>query len=313
MKYPKKILKKRVDTWLFIVNSTAGQGKTGKKINTLVNTLNRHKFDFEIELTKAPKHATEIARNYIKKGFRKIVAVGGDGTINEIITGIMLSGKAEDVIFGIVPKGGGNDFARNLHFPHKIDKSIKILEKKYVLPVDVGKIEDQYFINAFGIGFDAKVAANACKLRLLNGLPRYLVALMMALINLKSYNFKLIIDGVLIDKPVLLVSFGNGFSTGGGFLLTPDAKVNDGIFDICIIDKVKLFRLLKLLPTVLTGKHINYPEVEIKQAKIIEIKTEKKLPIYYDGELPRLKDPYNFKIELIPQKINLICKEFIEY
>ena len=305
----KKMLKKKKDRWLFVVNTTAGRGKTGKKIYRLVTCLGDHGFKYDLEITKAPKHAIELTKNYIKEGYRKIVAVGGDGTLNEVVNGILESRKANEIKLGLVPEGGGNDFSKNFRIPSEIEKAVKILENEYTTRVDVGKIEDFYFINALGMGFDAKVAEYADKIRYLNGLPRYFLALLQALLKLKPHKLFLKINGELMDVSTLLVSVGNGLSTGGGFLLTPKAKVNDGKLDICLISDVKFFRLLRLLPTVLTGKHVDEPEVKIIHTDHLEIKSDKKLPIYYDGELPELKNPFEFSIDLLPAKINFICRK----
>lgn len=103
-----------------------------------------------------------------------------------------------------------------------------------------------------------------------------------------------------------MFSIGNGLSTGGGFLLTPEARVNDGILDICLIQDVTRRRILSLLPKAIKGQHLKEPEVIIHQSKKIHVKTDKKLPIYFDGELPVLENPLNFTIKLIPEQIEFI-------
>lgn len=293
--------------WFFIVNSTAGRGKTGKKISKIVNSLNSHKLDFEIELTKAPKHATKIAEDAIAKGFNHIVSVGGDGTLNEVVNGIMTSGRSTEVNLGILPEGGGNDFAANFNLSDKVDKAIETLLKFNLRKIDVGKIEDKYFINALGIGFDARVAVISNTIKYLNGLPRYILAVLKALITLKMARAEIILDNCKLHKPFLLLAIGNGLSTGGGFLLTPEARVDDGLLDICFISKVNRRRVLNLLPSAIKGKHLKEPEVIIHQSKKIEIICQEPLPIYYDGELPKLKDPLHIVIDLLPKKLNLIC------
>ncbi len=293
--------------WFFIVNATAGRGKTGKKINKLITSINEHKLDFEVELTKAPKHATQLAKEAIKKGFHNIISVGGDGTLNEVVNGVMLSGKSDEVNIGLIPEGGGNDFAANFNLSSNIDKAVNTLQKFNTRKIDVGKIEDSYFINALGIGFDARVAMISNKLKHLNGLPRYLTAVLKALISLKMVEAEIKIDTCTLNDPFLLLSIGNGMSTGGGFLLTPEARVDDGLLDICFINKINRRRILSLLPSTIKGKHLKEPEVVLHQSRKIEITTNKPLPIYYDGELPKLKNPLHFTIELLPKKLNLIC------
>jgi len=293
--------------WCFIVNSTAGRGKTGKKISKLVTSLNEHKLEYEIELTKAPKHAIQLTQDAIKKGFHNIVAVGGDGTLNEVVNGVMLSGESEKINIGIVPEGGGNDFALNFKLSSNIDKAIDLLQKCDIRKIDVGRIENKYFINALGIGFDARVAIVSNRIKYLNGLPRYLLAVMKALLSLKMVEAEIVMDTGKINKPFLLLSIGNGLSTGGGFLLTPEARVDDGLLDLCLINKANRRRVLGLLPSAIKGKHLKEPEVVVHQSRKIEVITKNPIPVYYDGELPVLKDPLHFVIELLPKKLNLIC------
>jgi len=297
--------RKNREKWLFIVNSVAGRGKTGRVLSGLVTSLNNLGFDYEIEVTKAPLHAISIVCEYVKKGFRKIVAVGGDGTVNEVANGIMKSKKAEEIKFGVIPEGGGNDFARYLELDDDVEKSLKVLLRGNIKGVDVGKVEDNYFVNAFGIGFDAEVAANSKSIRFLNGLPRYILAIMKTLLNLKAHKVKLEINDEIIDRSILLVSIGNGVSAGGGFLLTPNAVIDDGVYDICIIRSLKVLKIFRLLPAVIKGEHINYEEVEIKQGSKIRIRTDQPIPVYYDGEMPVLKNPLDFTIELLPKKIQV--------
>ena len=293
--------------WFFIVNSTAGRGKTGKKISKIVTSLNKHKFDYEIELTKAPKHAIQLAKEAVEKGFKNIISVGGDGTLNEVVNGVMLSGKAEEVNVGIIPEGGGNDFANNFNLSKNVEKAIKLLLAYNTKKIDVGKIEDRYFVNALGIGFDAKAARISNKIKYLNGLPRYLLAVIRAVVTLKPFEAEVKLDNYAYNSHFLLIAIGNGKYTGGGFLLTPEAKIDDGFLDVCFIGKISRGRLLSLLPSAIKGKHLKEPEVDLKQSRTIEVVTKTPLPFYTDGELPELKDPLHFKIELLPKKLNLIC------
>ncbi len=293
--------------WFFIVNATAGRGKTGKKINKIIQVLNRNNIDFEIELTKAPQHATQLTLEALDKSYKNIVSVGGDGTLNEVVNGIMKSENSKDVVLGLLPEGGGNDFARNFNLSDNINDAVEKLLDFNTRAIDVGKIEDKYFINALGIGFDARVAIISNKIKYLNGLPRYLYAVFRALISLETVKAELKLDSCTLSDPFLLVSIGNGLSTGGGFLLTPEARTDDGLLDICLINKVNRRRILSLLPSAIKGKHLKEPEVILHQSRQIEITTSEPLPIYYDGEIPELKDPLNFKIELIPQAIRFIC------
>ena len=290
---------------IFIINSAAGKGKAGKKINLLISELNKNIPEYSIELTKGKLHACTLAQEAAEKGFRNIIAVGGDGTINEVITGIIRSGK--DVNFGIIPEGGGNDLARNFRISSNIKRAVKLIRKKKIIQIDAGKVEDLYFINSFGIGLDAKVAEYASKTKLLNGLPRYIFAVLKALIKMKSYKIDVTVNDTIISSDFTMISIGNGKYCGGGFMLTPNAKADDGLLDICLIDKVNRRKILKLLPAALKGKHTTEQEVTMKRTNKIRFQTSDKIPIYFDGEIPKLKNPNDFTIELLPKRINLIC------
>ncbi|MCD4818998.1 MAG: diacylglycerol kinase family lipid kinase [Candidatus Cloacimonetes bacterium] len=292
--------------YLIIINLTAGRGKSQKKLSELIIALKNHRISYELRQTKAPKHAIEITRKAISEGFRKIIAVGGDGTINEVMNGIMLSGKNEEVTLGIIPEGGGNDFAKNFQIRTNIEKAIETLLTNKTKYVDVGKIEDQYFINSLGIGFDAIVAQKATRIKFLNGLPRYLVAVFTALINLKFHKWEIITENRKISAKFLLILFGNGKYSGGGFKLTPNALVNDGLLNICLVRKIPHLKILKFLPLVIKGEHIDKKEAEILQSNKIEVISNTKIPIYFDGELPILNNDKHLVIELIPKQIRLI-------
>jgi len=291
---------------IILINLMAGRGKSRRKLSKLIIALSKYNISFEIRQTKAPRHGIEIARDVILQGYRKIVAVGGDGTINEVINGIMLSGKNSETTVGIIPLGGGNDFSKNFGIPSNIEEAVKILKANKTQMIDVGKIDDRYFINSLGAGFDAEVALFATKISFLNGLPRYLFAVLAALLNLKFHKWEIIADSKKIVSTYLLISFGNGKYCGGGFKLNPGAVIDDGFLDVCLVEKVSPFKILTLLSTVIKGEHIGKKEVEIIRTKRFEINSNQKIPIYFDGEIPLLKNNKHLIIQLIPKQIRLI-------
>lgn len=293
--------------WLFVVNSLAGGGKTGHKIPALISALQKQKFDFEIMLTKYHKHAIELTHQGIEAGFRYVVAVGGDGTVNEVVNGIMLSGREDQVFLGIIPEGGGNDFCRNFNISGNIDKDLALLKRCQTIPIDIGQIEDFYFVNSLGIGFDAIVAKYAQKIRVVNKMPRYIAAVLEALVKLRNYTVEIKTDNGDITSRVLLVSLGNGRYCGGGFKLNPQALVDDGKFDVCIVDALSRSKVLSVLPLAIKGSHIDRKEVTILRAKTVQILSKHELPVYFDGELPVLQNKREIKISILPKKINFIC------
>lgn len=289
-----------------ILNPFARKGKAFHRIKLIEKYFKKLNMDYEMSITDSPKQAINFALGFANRGFKNIIAAGGDGTINEVVNGIMLSDNPDDVNFGIISIGGGNDFVKNLDYPRKIKSQIKILRAGYTKKIDIGKIENQYFINTLGIGFDAQVAINYKKNKIISGFPGYLAAVLKTLIRNKSYSVNIETDNSAFSKRIKFITVGNGVSCGGKFHLTPDAKIDDGLFDFCIIDSISRRRILKLLPKTTKGKHVGYDEVHIARGKKISVSSSHKLPLYFDGEIPDLIDKRNFTIEMIPHKINLI-------
>ncbi|MCF7919983.1 MAG: diacylglycerol kinase family lipid kinase [Candidatus Cloacimonetes bacterium] len=293
--------------WFFIVNSTAGNGRTGKKINDLINLLNQERFDFRIELTRYAKHGIELAREAALEGFEYIIAVGGDGTASEVAGGIMSSGRSSEVKFGIIPEGGGNDFCRNFHLSSNLEKCLQQLIEGRILPANMAKIEDNYVLNSLGIGFDAQAALYANKIKWLNGLPRYMLAVFIAMLHFRNFRLRIIIDDEReIKGKFLLLAAGNGKFAGGGFKLTPDALVDDNYLDIMLAEDVTFLRLFKVLPKALEGLHTSEKEVSIFRCRKLEVFSEIDLPLYFDGEIPDLNNKRHIKVELLSEKINLL-------
>ena len=296
-----------MEKWFFIVNSTAGNGKTGKKINDLINLLNQYEYDFEIELTRHTGHAIDLAHDAAQNGYKTIIAVGGDGTASEVAAGIMKSHKNNEVKFGIIPEGGGNDFCRNFNLSSNLEKCLKQLHSGKIIKANVAKIEDHYVLNSLGIGFDAQAAVYANKIKWLNGLPRYMLAVFMAMLKFRNFKLRLIIDDKKeIKGKFLLLAVGNGRFAGGGFQLTPNALVDDNFLDLMLAENVTFMRLFRVLPKALEGSHEAEPEVSFHRCQKLEVFSETNLPLYYDGEIPILKDPKHLTIEIQKEKLNLI-------
>ncbi|MBC8525980.1 MAG: diacylglycerol kinase family lipid kinase [Candidatus Cloacimonetes bacterium] len=289
-----------------ILNPFAGKGKAFRSIRTIEKYFQKFQIEYDMQITDSPKQATEIALESANKGFEYIVAAGGDGTINEVLNGIMKSEYPEKINLGIIAVGAGNDFVKNLSYPRSIDNQIKILRRKTTKKIDIGKIEDLYFINTLGLGFDAQVTKTYYKSKLLNGFIGYLIAVLLTLIKCRTYLVEISVDDKTIIKNTLFITVGNGKCCGGKFHLTPDAKIDDGVFDLCIIDKLTRREIIKFLPKVIKGKHTNLPMVKMLQGNEIIVKSEIDLPVYLDGEIPDLKDKKNIDIKIIPKKLNLI-------
>ncbi|MGC8595607.1 MAG: diacylglycerol/lipid kinase family protein [Candidatus Kryptoniota bacterium] len=290
----------------FIANPISGNGKTRRILPKLILLVKKLGIRFDVELTQAPQHATEIAKN-LSDEFEIVVAVGGDGTINEVASGLLLTDK----VLGIVPTGSGNDFARTLGRLRNLKEWVYSLIAGSIKRIDVGTINlgnrDYVFVNGVGIGFDAEVARQSEHFRRLKGLPRYLAALIKTLKSYRSTRMNLEIDGqVARDGQTFLVAIGNGTSAGGGFLLTPDAKLDDGLLDVCAVNEVSIPRVIQVLPSVLNGTHLKHPEVSMYKAHHIKIISDDPVAIHRDGEIAPAR-VQEFTVDIHPDSLNIIA------
>ena len=292
--------------YLFILNPNAGMGAPKKKWPIIKNILKEKNMSGKVIVTKTHNQAITIAKDYSEDGFENIVAIGGDGTLSEVLNGVQQSSNKSNVNIGLIPLGSGNDFAKGIGLSNDIEENIERIRIGQTVKYDIGKIEDRYFINSLGVGFDALVSANANKIKKLRGMPKYLLAVMKTLKNLKPYAVDIKIRNYSVKKEILLISIGNSNLTGGGFKLSPFAKPDDKIFDITIIDSLSKLKVFSLLPKAITGKHLSHKAVTSIQSDHIEIESNSPLPVYMDGEIPELKNPKKIYVKLIPAAVDFI-------
>lgn len=293
----------------FILNPVAGRGRAYKAIKYIRTLLRNKNIENEFTITNAPGHATAIANN-LKESADTIVAIGGDGTINEIINGIINS----KIKLGIIPLGSGNDFARSLNIPNKIDEAIDVILNNKTICIDIGKVKtnrlnqehnERFFINSIGIGFDATVAIESKKINFLRGIPLYLTAVIRSMIKYKTPNFLLNIDNFITKSKYFLIAIGNGISSGGGFKLTPDAKLNDSKLDVCYVEDLNIFKIIKMLPSSIKGTHRRYKEVHYKKAEHLKIFSNNNFNVHADGEIVGY-NVNNVEVKIIPNQIQVI-------
>ncbi len=289
---------------LFIVNPEAGKGKPLTIVNDIKRVFLKTTDKCVIEYTKCPGHAKSIASRYAKAGMDRIYAVGGDGTLNEVLNGIIGYGSA----LGIIPCGSGNDFFRSMSDNNKeniIERTVKGTEKL----IDIGKINDRYFINISSAGFDADVTLNTDNIKRKTPLSvewAYRAGVLVSLFKNKGYNIDISIDGKRFKEKIILCVVGNGKYYGGGILPLPEALTNDGLFDICLVKSVNIFKILKFFPKYKKGLHDNIKEVSFYSGKEVIIESNKDLPVNIDGEIE-----YNSKLkfQIIHEAINFVVPD----
>lgn len=274
---------------IFIVNPISGKGKTLKAVDRIKKVCEEENLDYEIYFTEYPKDATKIARKY---RFTKniIYSVGGDGTLNEVLNGIVGTKN----LLGVIPAGSGNDFYKTLS---KIDEEYPV--------IDIGKVNDRYFINIISIGIDAEVANNVSlmKKRKVPTNQIYNASLIYTFFKYKYKDIDLSIDEKEKKKgKCTILTICNGQVYGGGYKIAPRAKLTDGYFDVYYVEKVSKFHLPSLINMLKRGIHERHNKVHKSQATKIKFKCDKELVCNIDGEIMTAK---KFNVKIIPNAITI--------
>ncbi|MBN1414041.1 MAG: diacylglycerol kinase family lipid kinase [Bacteroidales bacterium] len=307
--------------WLVIVNPNAGRGKGCKDWGKIEALLKLYGLLSQVYFTRARHHAINITIDAIEKGYRKIIVVGGDGTMNEVVNGcfIQKTCPTTDITLAIITVGTGNDWGRLFGIPHDYEAAIKIIKTGRIHLQDTGNVnyyhgvkkENRYFLNIAGLGFDAVVVkrANLQKEKGRSGKALYLWNLLRSLIAYKDTQVEVIIDGTIIRNKVFTISLGIGKYSGGGMMQTPNAITDDGLFDITIINKIRKADVIISLKMLYDGSIYDHPKIEGYTGKRILIDSDPLIHVEADGESLG-HSPIEFNI--IPKSINVICNPEIQ-
>lgn len=282
-----------------ILNPAAKHGRVGNMVGA-VRKLFDGKIDYELHITEAPWHAQAIARQAVAAGADLIVAAGGDGTAHEVANGIIAQGGGATL--GVLPMGSGNDYRRTLGISANLAHAAEQLLRGTTKRVDVGACNGKLFTNSVGIGLDGRVAHRAAELKVergLDGLRLYMAALMDIISHdFHGYDVRVVLDDEPeIEGAYLLMAITNGFSYGGGFLITPQAINGDGLFDYCLIEDMSRADAMWRIPLVVRGNHNWMKKAHTGRAKHIRVVSDSEMPAQIDGE------PYSarqFDIAMLP-------------
>lgn len=273
-----------------IVNPNADLGRalhTVADIRRLVEDFG----DVDWTGTVYPAHATELARQAAANGYELIIAVGGDGTSLEVINGLMQIPAEKRPHLGVIPLGSGNDFSYGLGMDSDPAAALRQIFQGQPHPIDIGKITDnrgivRYWGNVVGIGFDAKATINSRRFTYLRGYLIYFLAVLQTIIlDHDAHRLQVKTDLEEWQDETIMLVICNGKREGGGFLVAPDAKTDDQIFDYATIGKVSRFRMLRLLPEVMRGTHGRFSDVRMGTLSNLQIESDRPLTIHTDGEI----------------------------
>jgi len=289
--------------YFFIINPAAGRGKKLSFLSELESFCHQHQWNFEVVLSKKPREATELARKAANM-FEVVVAVGGDGTVNEVANGLI----GTSAVLGILPIGSGNDFAKQVGYARNLKKDLNILLKNQIKEIDVGRVNNQqYFINGMSVGFDGEVAKRARKyFTISSGFFAYLLAALRTLVTYRFPKVKITLDNNMIEQEILLTAVCNGTTYGGGFQVAPSAKMDDGLFSVCLADKMGRLYAWRNIPKMVKGTHLSLPEVRMFTSRRVIIESKDDLTAQIDGEILPLSDKYETWI--LEKKLKVIVK-----
>jgi YegS/Rv2252/BmrU family lipid kinase len=265
--------------------------------------------DYEIINTEKPAHATELARQAVGAGASAVVAVGGDGTLQETAQGI----AGTDMPMGIIPVGNGNDFARTyalnrgLAAPKSFEDTVRWYARRALVcrpePVDAIKAGGFVCLNIGGVGLDADIAREGALMKRVFGKMSYIVSTVKNAVTFKPFSGRVVCDGNVFEGEFTLVSVCNGQYYGGGFRIAPNAAINDGKLTAVVIRKMPNVKVLALFPSVLLGRHEGISQVTMLEAERVEVFFEGILHVNFDGNIFSLKSPLKF--EVLPGAVKL--------
>ncbi|MEN8202395.1 MAG: diacylglycerol kinase family protein [Bacteroidota bacterium] len=304
--------------WITIVNRAAGGGKTEKDWSRISSLLVQYQIPFEAHFTNRRLHASIIARNKIKEGYSKIIVVGGDGTMNEVINGVFAQQRilTTEVMLGMISVGTGNDWARMFNIPSDYEGAVKTIKEQKTFIQDAGLINyrkngkewKRYFINIAGMGFGARVVerSNRMKDKGKSGPLLYFYNILFSLLGYKAQKAEIEIDGTSYDRSIFSMNVGIGKYNGGGMIQIPHAIADDGLYSITLIKKIGKLNILANIKRLYNGSITKHSRVETYMAKSVQIDGSPRLQVETDGETLG-HGPLSF--EIIPRSVRVISGE----
>jgi YegS/Rv2252/BmrU family lipid kinase len=307
------------NTWLAIINPNAGVGKCSKDWEKISGLLISHSIEYQAVFTKKRLHATELTRQYIEKGFRKFIAIGGDGTLNEVVNGILEQKKvaSQDITIAVISVGTGNDWIRTFNIPLDYSHAIALIKKQDTFLQDAGRVTymgsegqslTRYFINMAGLGFDGLVAqkTNADKDRGVGNALQYVKNIFLSLFAFKSVPTRIVTDGKEIQTKIFSIGVGIGKYNGGGMKQAPDAIPDDGLFAMTLIKDMTKWSVIANVRRLYDGSIGKHKKVEMLKGSNIYIEPQVPVLLEADGESLGTS-PFTFTI--IPKSLRVVINK----
>ena len=270
---------------VLVANPTSGGGKGGRLLPAAVRALAALDDEHRVVVSASPDHPERAAREAAAEGVPTVVAMGGDGLISAVANAVVGTGTA----LAVVPVGSGNDFARRLGLDHRRPlEALDLLSSGRRRRIDAvlaeGEAWSRHYVCVAGTGFDSVTNEVANRIHRLRGTAKYLLAVARTLRSFEPAGFTIRVDGHERETTAMMVAVGNAASYGGGMRVVPDASLDDGILDVCIVGAMSRRRFLAAFPRVYRGTHVTHPDVTMLRGARVEVEASKPFPVYADGE-----------------------------
>lgn len=297
----------KMDQWVFIVNPVAGNGYAKETVPIIREQISKQGLEAEFVFTERVGHATELSASFADQGFNYIIAVGGDGTINEVAQPLIGN---DQVVLGLIPAGTGNDFNQVLGFPDRFGETEwEQFFKLETRSMDIGTCNGMTFLNGMGLGFDAQVAAENYtedgEVKK-GGKNKYIWQILKTLLFYREKRMKVVTGSLTTETNCFMNTVSIGRRFAAAFHLTPKAIADDGLLDVCSIKRLGLLQRLKILTMVPKGTHIEDKRVNYFQTDHLDIEFPQKMPFHVDGELHFAQ---TFTIRIQPAALNIIYNQ----
>ena len=309
------------DKILLIINPNSRKGKGRERAREIQEVFKKNSVEIDVAFTEYRGHAEKLALDGVQKGYRTIISAGGDGSVNEVVNGIMKAEGHEKVRLGIIPLGRGNDYAFSLNLPTDARKAAEIIINGLTRKVDVGETTDRiehktyYYLNGNGFGFEPMVNHRAMQYKHLNGMPSYVVAFMGIMLHPpKPYDVTITTEKETVKVQSQQISVCLGRRMGSAFMLAPTAVIDDGLFDL-MYTKHPLTRvsLLKVVLQFLRGVHVNNRKTfHCDKVRHVEILSERaEMTSHIDGEMIAVDNGMSYSIEMLEKALEVFVPDVI--
>lgn len=287
-----------------VVNPVAGRGRTLRLWPRVRANLVAAGWSVEEVRSEGPGHAVHLAAQVERSGVQVVLAVGGDGTTHEVSNGLAKENALQAVSLGVVPLGTANDFATSLGIPRDVEGATQVLLRGRVRPVDLGRVNDRWFVNMAGVGFDAEVArwVNQ-RTKVLRGTAMYVLGIFRTLLRYRPTDVEVLLDGVPWNARAFVVAVGNSPAYAGGVRMCPNARLDDGELEVVRIGDIHKLEVLRILPLLYAGRHLTHSKVARAAAREVVVGSGTPLAVHADGE-PVGTTPVYFRVR--PQALQVL-------